>query len=121
MSRGGRRTKAAESTGGGCQNGHCWAGPRALPYRAGPPGAGEGAIPSREAVEITELTRNSVSEDTDEGVSEAASAETDATEVVEEAGHFRVYLGAAAGVGKTYAMLNEGQRRRGRRPAGGER
>src|SRR5258708_3189037 len=37
-----------------------------------------------------------------------------ATEVVEEAGHFRVYLGAAAGVGKTYAMLNEGQRRRGR-------
>jgi two-component system, OmpR family, sensor histidine kinase KdpD len=47
-------------------------------------------------------------------VSEAATAETDATEVVEEAGHFRVYLGAAAGVGKTYAMLNEGQRRRGR-------
>ena len=26
-------------------------------------------------------------------------------------GHFRVYLGAAAGVGKTYAMLNEGHRR----------
>jgi two-component system sensor histidine kinase KdpD len=36
------------------------------------------------------------------------------TEQVEEAGHFRVYLGAAAGVGKTYAMLSEGQRRRGR-------
>jgi two-component system sensor histidine kinase KdpD len=32
-------------------------------------------------------------------------------ESVEPAGHFRVYLGAAAGVGKTYAMLNEGQRR----------
>jgi len=48
---------------------------------------------------------------TDEGVSEAASAEDDATEVVEEAGHFRVYLGAAAGVGKTYAMLSEGHRR----------
>jgi two-component system, OmpR family, sensor histidine kinase KdpD len=30
---------------------------------------------------------------------------------VEEAGHFRIYLGAAAGVGKTYAMLNEGRRR----------
>src|SRR5262245_52195911 len=30
---------------------------------------------------------------------------------VEPAGHFRVYLGAAPGVGKTYAMLSEGQRR----------
>ena len=48
---------------------------------------------------------------TDTGVSEAASAEDDATEVVEAAGHFRVYLGAAAGVGKTYAMLSEGHRR----------
>ena len=27
-------------------------------------------------------------------------------------GELRVYLGAAAGVGKTYAMLNEGRRRR---------
>jgi two-component system, OmpR family, sensor histidine kinase KdpD len=34
--------------------------------------------------------------------------------VVAAAGHFRIYLGAAAGVGKTYAMLNEGQRRRAR-------
>jgi two-component system, OmpR family, sensor histidine kinase KdpD len=34
--------------------------------------------------------------------------------VVEEAGQFRIYLGAAAGVGKTYAMLNEGHRRRNR-------
>ncbi|MDE3203233.1 MAG: universal stress protein [Acidobacteriota bacterium] len=39
---------------------------------------------------------------------------TDATDVVEEAGHFRIYLGAAAGVGKTYAMLNEGHRRKDR-------
>jgi len=31
---------------------------------------------------------------------------------VEPAGHFRVYLGAAAGVGKTCAMLNEGNRRK---------
>ena len=31
---------------------------------------------------------------------------------VEPAGHFRLYLGAAAGVGKTYAMLNEGHRRK---------
>jgi two-component system sensor histidine kinase KdpD len=33
---------------------------------------------------------------------------------VEEVGPFRIYLGAAPGVGKTYAMLSEGQRRRGR-------
>jgi two-component system, OmpR family, sensor histidine kinase KdpD len=44
-------------------------------------------------------------------VSEAAAVERDATEVVEQAGRFRVYLGAAAGVGKTYAMLSEGHRR----------
>ena len=31
--------------------------------------------------------------------------------MVEAAGHFRIYLGAAAGVGKTYDMLNEGRRR----------
>jgi two-component system, OmpR family, sensor histidine kinase KdpD len=55
-----------------------------------------------------------VSQGTDEGVSQAATVEEDVTEVVEEAGHFRVYLGAAAGVGKTYAMLSEGHRRRGR-------
>jgi two-component system, OmpR family, sensor histidine kinase KdpD len=48
---------------------------------------------------------------TDEGVSVAAANESDATDVVEAAGHFRIYLGAAAGVGKTYAMLNEGHRR----------
>ena len=29
-------------------------------------------------------------------------------------GRLRVYLGAAPGVGKTYAMLTEGQRRRAR-------
>jgi two-component system, OmpR family, sensor histidine kinase KdpD len=33
---------------------------------------------------------------------------------VEAAGNFRIYLGAAAGVGKTYAMLNEGHRRKDR-------
>jgi two-component system, OmpR family, sensor histidine kinase KdpD len=39
------------------------------------------------------------------------AANADATSVVEAAGRFRIYLGAAAGVGKTYAMLNEGRRR----------
>ncbi len=48
---------------------------------------------------------------TDEGVSGAAGSEPDPTDVVERAGHFRIYLGAAAGVGKTFAMLNEGRRR----------
>jgi two-component system sensor histidine kinase KdpD len=33
---------------------------------------------------------------------------------VAPAGHFRIYLGAAAGVGKTFAMLSEGARRRDR-------
>ena len=48
---------------------------------------------------------------------QAAERETgdgDAAGVVEAAGHFRIYLGAAAGVGKTYAMLSEGHRRLGR-------
>src|SRR5580704_19741317 len=52
-------------------------------------------------------------EETSEGVSEAA-ADTSPTDQVEAAGHFRIYLGAAPGVGKTYAMLGEAQRRRGR-------
>jgi two-component system sensor histidine kinase KdpD len=51
------------------------------------------------------------SRETDEGVSRAASFENDATDVVETAGHFRIYLGAAPGVGKTFAMLDEGHRR----------
>ncbi len=47
-----------------------------------------------------------------EGVTMAVTVESDAADVVEAAGRFRIYLGAAAGVGKTYAMLCEGQRRR---------
>ena len=38
-------------------------------------------------------------------------APEDIREAVEEAGHFRIYLGAMAGVGKTCAMLDEGWRR----------
>ena len=37
--------------------------------------------------------------------------EDDSEESVEPAGRFRVYLGAVAGVGKTWAMLDEGWRR----------
>jgi two-component system sensor histidine kinase KdpD len=47
-------------------------------------------------------------------VSQAGDAEADAAGEVEPAGHFRIYLGAAPGVGKTYAMLSEAQRRKGR-------
>jgi len=36
----------------------------------------------------------------------------DGSDLVDVAGHFRIYLGAAAGVGKTVAMLDEAQRRR---------
>ena len=49
-----------------------------------------------------------------EGVSDVAPVDTDAAGEVKEVGPFRIYLGAAPGVGKTYAMLSEGQRRRGR-------
>jgi two-component system sensor histidine kinase KdpD len=41
-----------------------------------------------------------------------AAHHAEASELTEAAGHFRIYLGAAAGVGKTYAMLSEGQRRK---------
>ena len=47
-----------------------------------------------------------------EGVTRAVAVQSDAADEVEAAGRFRIYLGAAAGVGKTYAMLCEGQRRR---------
>jgi two-component system sensor histidine kinase KdpD len=44
----------------------------------------------------------------------SGAAEAGAGDEVEAAGHFRIYLGAVAGVGKTYAMLSEGHRRKGR-------
>jgi two-component system sensor histidine kinase KdpD len=44
-------------------------------------------------------------------VSHTAQPGTDTAAEVEAAGHFRIYLGAAPGVGKTYAMLSEGHRR----------
>jgi two-component system, OmpR family, sensor histidine kinase KdpD len=50
-------------------------------------------------------------EGTGEDVSDAAQPDTDTAGEVEAAGHFRIYLGAAPGVGKTYAMLSEGHRR----------
>jgi two-component system sensor histidine kinase KdpD len=43
-----------------------------------------------------------------------AAPEVDAAHTERKRGRLRIYLGAAAGVGKTYAMLNEGHRRKGR-------
>ena len=44
-------------------------------------------------------------------MNEITSIDSELTEAVENAGHFRIYLGAAPGVGKTFAMLDEGHRR----------
>jgi two-component system sensor histidine kinase KdpD len=68
----------------------------------------------REATEITGEIRDASSEGTGEDESQVAQAGTATDGEVEAAGHFRIYLGAAPGVGKTYAMLSEGHRRLGR-------
>ena len=62
---------------------------------------------------MSEQTSVTAAGGADEGVSEAAVAAGTA-DVAGAAGRFRIYLGAAAGVGKTYAMLREGHRRQGR-------
>jgi two-component system sensor histidine kinase KdpD len=62
----------------------------------------------REAAEIAEQIRATSAEDV------SAAVDADAAAEVEPTGPFRIYLGAAPGVGKTYAMLSEGQRRLGR-------
>jgi two-component system, OmpR family, sensor histidine kinase KdpD len=51
-------------------------------------------------------------EDSIEPLEAQRATRSDHDDEVEPAGHFRLYLGAAAGVGKTYAMLNEGHRRK---------
>ncbi len=51
--------------------------------------------------------------DATDGATTAATAEPPAIGQIQR-GRLRIYLGMAAGVGKTYAMLNEGQRRQSR-------
>ena len=97
-----------------CQNGQRPAGDQETGYRIEPGGPNQGRSAWRKAVEITEQTGGIGSQETGEDVSAAAEADTDTAGEVEPAGHFRIYLGAAPGVGKTYAMLSEGQRRRSR-------
>jgi two-component system sensor histidine kinase KdpD len=82
--------------------------------RAGRAVASERAESQWKATPISEPIAESGLGQVAVSVTGAAADEGDATDVVEPAGHFRIYLGAAAGVGKTYAMLNEGQRRRSR-------
>jgi two-component system, OmpR family, sensor histidine kinase KdpD len=50
--------------------------------------------------------------DFSDGVAQTSTSVGDSGSDKPRHGHLRVYLGAAAGVGKTYAMLNEGSRRR---------
>ena len=64
----------------------------------------------KEAAEITEYP----GADDLQFAGDPAPVHPDTVAVVEEAGRFRIYLGAAAGVGKTYAMLSEGHRRKDR-------
>ncbi len=96
-----------------CQNGKRPAGDLepASPHRAAQPSQGRS---KREAAEITGQIRGAGPAGTGEDASHAAQAATEIAGEVESAGHFRIYLGAAPGVGKTYAMLSEGQRRQGR-------
>ena len=68
----------------------------------------------REATEITGQIGDASSGGTGEDESQVAQAGTGTDGEVEAAGHFRIYLGPAPGVGKTYAMLSEGHRRLGR-------
>jgi two-component system sensor histidine kinase KdpD len=48
----------------------------------------------------------------DVGTSATTPANNDMQSPAPERGRLRIYLGSAAGVGKTYAMLNEGRRRK---------
>ncbi len=68
----------------------------------------------REHPTLTEQAMERSLEGTDSNVRQPTVVDEESSESVEAAGHFRIYLGAAAGVGKTFAMLNEGQRRRAR-------
>src|ERR1700737_3467711 len=51
-------------------------------------------------------------QDQPDGVDRTVGERSDGISSVDSTGRFRVYLGAAPGVGKTYAMLSEGRRRK---------
>ena len=114
-----RHMPAVPPRTGSCQNGQRPAGDQEPLGRVEPVGSDQGRSAWRKAAEITEQIRGTGSAGTgSEGTARgreavsAAQADTDTANEVEPIGHFRIYLGAAPGVGKTYAMLSEGQRRR---------
>jgi two-component system sensor histidine kinase KdpD len=65
-------------------------------------------VPAAEPAPLT-TPRDSATETVVELTDTGGEGDSD---IVEAAGHFRIYLGAAAGVGKTVAMLDEARRRR---------
>ena len=67
------------------------------------------AVPPAEPAPSSTLERNQATKTAAESTDLDAD---DGPDIVEAAGHFRIYLGAAAGVGKTVAMLDEAHRRR---------
>jgi two-component system, OmpR family, sensor histidine kinase KdpD len=75
-------------------------GPSAVPAPEPTTGAGTGYLRSHGRGQTVSVTDAPFAED-----------DEDTEGVVQAAGRFRIYLGAVAGVGKTYAMLNEGKRR----------
>ena len=73
--------------------------------------AGEKTLSKRKAGEITGQTTGTGPDGTGEGVSQDTATDADIADEVKSTGPFRIYLGAAPGVGKTYAMLSEAHRR----------
>lgn len=69
-------------------------------------GAGAVAGQSAEPPILAELAGTGVAT-----IADAPDITADIADGVEAAGHFRIYLGVAAGAGKTIAMLDEGHRR----------
>lgn len=72
----------------------------------------EGTAPSRAdpVSEVLEEVRSAAPARRD-GTLDQQALEAESASVVEPVGPFRIYLGVAAGVGKTYAMIDEGRRR----------
>jgi len=66
-------------------------------------------VPAAEPAPSLTTPRDSATETVAEWTDTGGEEDSD---IVEAAGHFRIYLGAAAGVGKTLAMLDEAGRRR---------
>ncbi|MCU4182997.1 universal stress protein [Acidiferrimicrobium sp. IK] len=74
----------------------------------GPSGAAPAAAPSPPPARGVETLRQAPPEPR---ASPSAAEPGEVSDAVEPAGHFRIYLGATAGVGKTVAMLDEALRR----------